>query len=145
MPFNTVAPRRVRQAVLVLGSAASIALAAGPAQAMPLPSPGTSGPAVVAGNATSAAPDTIVAHGCNVWTCISVDGHPNLFTVHASQLVGWCGHFQFLFPHEHLNSGSGCNLKVVVDGDGAGKVCVIGWQKTGSTFTKVGEPCETVS
>jgi hypothetical protein len=145
MPFKAVTFRRVRHAALILIGAASIMLAAAPAQAMTVPGQGVSGPAasVMVGTGAAAA-QPASARGCSVWVCITVTGNASFFTVTASQLVGWCGHFQFLFPHQHSNSGSGCNITSSADGSGAGKVCVVGWQQQGSGFTNVGEPCETV-
>ncbi len=145
MPFKAITFRRARHAALILIGAASILIAAAPAQGMTVPGQGTPGPAasVVVGSSTAAA-QPASASGCSVWVCIKVTGNASFYTVTASQLVGWCGHFQFLFPHQHSNSGSGCNITSLADGSGAGKVCVVGWQKNGSSFTNVGEPCETV-
>jgi hypothetical protein len=142
----------IRKIALVAVSVAAIALAAAPAHAATLPGNVVSSPtasAVVANGAltntvtSKAIVQSIPARGCNVWVCITVTGSVSGYTVTATQLVGWCGHFQFLFPHQHSNSGTGCNITSLADGSGPGKICVVGWQKTGSTFTKVGEPCET--
>jgi hypothetical protein len=61
----------------------------------------------------------------------------------------WVGHVQIIGPNGFSFNGPDSSTYPRVDnviGHGAGKVCAIGWQKTGQgTYIKVGEPCETVS
>jgi hypothetical protein len=74
-----------------------------------------------------------------------VDGNANLYTVEGYTRSSFYGHLQFQGPNLNENSGNGRNPSGTADGRGAGKVCVTGWEQSGSGWIQVGKPCETVS
>jgi hypothetical protein len=86
------------------------------------------------------------ASGCNGDVCISVTGNSATgYTVVGTTRYSFFGHLTLEGPNWRGDTGDWQNPNGSADGRAAGLVCVIGWQKNGTTYTNVGEPCETVS
>ena len=107
--------------------------------------------AAVAGVAL-AAPATAApldASGCNGLTEIVVIGPASGWTIagHAcAPEEEFTGHIQVIAPGLNRNGPDGFPAHFQVSGHGAGQACVIGWRlNSNGTYTKVGEPCETIS
>jgi hypothetical protein len=91
------------------------------------------------------------AVGSNGDVKMTISGGPSSWNVSAGPKSNgniFVGHIQIIGPNGfRFNGADSSDPKVSnVIGHGAGKVCAIGWQKTGQgTYINVGEPCETVS
>jgi hypothetical protein len=104
-----------------------------------------------AASAAAAAVHPLSAVGSNGDVKMTISGGPSSWNVSAGPKSNgniFIGHIQIIGPNGFsFNGPDSSDPKVSnVIGHGAGKVCAIGWQKTGQgTYINVGEPCETVS
>jgi hypothetical protein len=93
------------------------------------------------------------ASGSNGTVYITVVGTPSGWNASgrwdgASANDDWTGHIQIIGPNGFSRNGANAYDPSLnnVTGTGAGQVCAIGWAKNANgTYTKQGEPCETIS
>lgn len=116
----------------------------------------TAGAGLVLMAGTAAAAPSVIprnATGTNGTVKITISGGPARWNVSgrwfgASANDDWVGHIQIIGPNGFSRNGADARdpqLNNVI-GSGAGKVCAIGWKlNSNHTYTKQGEPCETVS